>query len=249
MGKENESKKTEWKGAGWYTVREWEPDRNDRSRPEHPEARWIERAEDLEPCEGYESVVEYYGDGIIPSELVPLDDEGHYSLRHIIDPFVGLHGADSYYNDYQDGTVADIDELIAPRDKLGYPARVKYKDWRKEYQRRYNEALADPSKQYPLSANVEECTFGQYDLFINDRNVATFDPEDDAKEIADSLVRLENCCFNRITSKRTERLTEQQMQQVAKQVNEAMGGNIDPAELFEVVHTAAIAWRLAELGA
>ncbi len=240
------SKNTNWKGEGWYTVREWDPDRNDWRYPQSPYASWIDDPEWIEPCEGYEAVVEYYGDGILPSEWVSLDDDGFYTLRYWIDPYVGLHGADTYANEFQDDTVPDIDELVAPRDRLGYPARVKYEDWRKEYQRRYDEADADPSKQYPVRIAVEEAAFGQYDLYVNDEDVWKFDPGDDAEEIAYAVNSLGKCRFDRITGEKTEYLTMDQKQEAARAVNEAMGGNIDPAELSEAVTISAIAWRIAE---
>ena len=64
--------------------------------------------------------------------------------------------------------------------------------------------------------------FGQYDLHINGVDMWTFDPEDGAEDIARAV-----CGFG---------LDKADAQRVAQAVNEAMGGNIDPAELAEAVH-------------
>lgn len=83
--------------------------------------------------------------------------------------------------------------------------------------------------------NVEAGVFGQYDLYINGEDVWTFDPSEGAGEVADAVVS-------------GLRLPEADAQRAARIVNDAMG-NIDPAELSEAVHTAAVVWRMAELGA
>ena len=83
--------------------------------------------------------------------------------------------------------------------------------------------------------NAEAGMFGQYDLYIDGEDVWTFSPDDGADEVADAVVS-------------GLRLPEADAQRAARIVNDAMGG-IEPAELSEAVHTAAVAWRMAELGA
>ena len=68
----------EWQGEGWYTVRMWRTDNNCWDSPEQPDAYWYEGKDEFdEACrapEGFEAVMEYFGDGTYPDEPVNVAD-------------------------------------------------------------------------------------------------------------------------------------------------------------------------------
>ncbi len=136
---------TEWRGAGWYTVVAWKNKRNSWMWKwvEAPEAHYLECKDEFEEFaqvpERCEAVVEYYGDGLLPDEPVPLC-EWLDELLHQYDDLTGQHGWELYHRAVDEPGAPWYDEEEA--EELGIqPGEFDYDKWRKEYERRYWEAV------------------------------------------------------------------------------------------------------------